>query len=227
MTDGGPFDDRLLFYLRNEDTIREWAAIRHDVRKATHQVLLGLPMTLEPALATSGSAGPFEIHVEATETNYPRIVVRRPSWPYEYQESVVGVCVEWNPTKVDPSDAAPPFYGIRVGPERTGGRALREIIRAKVQREPRFAKEFSVRPKDPYWPVMQQVPRSQEWWKSVDEWLGGISDSVVEVWPLCAGVIDDAVEQAGPIFGSQSGQPGTEGTVEPRAPSSAANDGDG
>lgn len=216
MTAIGPFDDRLLFYLRHKDTIREWAAIRHDVRKATHQILLGLPLSLEPTLAGSDSAGPFEIHAEATETNYPRIVIRRPEWPYELQESVVGVCVEWNPTKVDPSDSAPPFYGIRVGKERTGGRALRELLRARIQQDPRFAKAFAVRPRDPYWPVMQHVPASEDWWQHVDEWVADVCHRVVGTWSLGAATIDAALDEAGPIFGPSAPGATSDGEAEPQ-----------
>lgn len=74
-----PFgDERLQFFLRHREDIREWAAIEREVIGATREILAGLQTDIDEQ--------PAALDADVTtarrdSSGFERIMARRPAWP--------------------------------------------------------------------------------------------------------------------------------------------------
>lgn len=184
---GDPFgDERLQFFLRHRDDIREWAAIESEVRAATREILAGLQMDIGDRLAA--------IDADVTTARcdnggYERIMARRPAWP-----DWVGVTLEWE-NAVDPFGSRLPKYGIFVTPSPDLNAACARVL-ALAKVTPSFtAGGFKV-PEGRAWPIVRRVAKSKDWWRDLDGWTEPIVQGIVDLWPKAAAVIDQGFEEA-------------------------------
>ena len=185
----GPLDDeRIQFFLRHRDDIRGWAAIEPDVATAVRQILAATQAEIESRIVA--------IDAESTTARrdggrWERIMVRRPAWPEE-----MGVSVEWE-TRVDPFGGALPKVGVILlsdAPEL--GRVRQNVVDLASGNATLHALGYRI-PAEHVWPVMRRVPKSRDWWQDSDAWTAGIVDSVVELWPLAAPYVDQALAASG------------------------------
>lgn len=179
-------DERLNFYLRNRDEIREWAAIENDVVTATRELLAASQAALEERLAT---VDPDAITSRRDGGRWQRILVQRPGWP-----AGVGVALEWE-ERVDPFGSVPPKYGIiflNGAPDLVQARLRIASIATST---PDFsASRFKV-PGDSFWPIYRKVDKSQDWWQDPEAWTGRIVEALIDLWPKAVPVIDEGLGQ--------------------------------
>lgn len=181
MTD--PLDsDRLRFFLRHRDDIKEWASIERELNTATRELLgLLLPdiaarlLEFDPAVAVA----------RLDDRSHERIHARHAGWA-----SGVGMTLEWE-NGVDPFGGSLPKFGLfflNGAPENAAAKA-RIVERMRASQELRVA---GYRPGDGYWPIVKFVPKSSAWWQDPAAWTAPITDSLVALWPRVAPVIDEA-----------------------------------
>lgn len=174
-------DDRLQFFLRHRDEIREWAAIERDVVSATRDLLGGVLPDVDERLAT---LDPGVSVVRHDHGRYERILARRQEWP-----NGIGMTLEWQDS-VDPFGSSLPKYGIFF----INGEAHLEPARLRMVELARATPAFTgggfKTPGDRYWPAVRWVPKSADWWRDPDAWAASITDALVELWPVAADVID-------------------------------------
>ncbi len=180
-----PFDDeRTQFFLRHRDDILAWASIQKEVVAATRELLGGLLPVIEERISAIDSTVETIWHNQGRQ--YERIMVRRPNWPHG-----VGVTLEWE-SGVDPFGGSRPKFGIFfLTGDPTYGPAS-QAIRVIAGGSP-AARAAGYKPGDGVWPIVQFVPKSATWWQDPDAWLAPIADGMVDLWPLAAPMIDEAL----------------------------------
>jgi hypothetical protein len=182
---GNPLDnERLQFFLRHRDDIREWAAIEAEVALATRDILAACQADIGERL---GVIDPSAEVVRHDGGRYERILARRPMWP-----DGIGVALEWE-TSVDPFGGVLPKFGVFVlaGDPEAEPAKQRMVTLARESAAFR-AGGFKV-PGDQVWPAVRRVAKSSTWWQDPDAWAGGIVDALVELWPGGARIIDEAL----------------------------------
>lgn len=187
---GQPLDDeRLQFFLRHRDEIREWAAIEREVVVATREILASVQDHLDERLATVDSGATT---ARRDGGKYERIVALRAGWP-----DGVGVSLEWD-SGVDPFGSWLPKFGILFLNEDPVLQAARLRVASLAASTPALtAAGFKV-PGDRNWPGVRWVPKSKDWWKDVDAWTSSIVESLVDLWPIAAPLIDQALDESTP-----------------------------
>ncbi len=185
---GSPFDDeRLQFYLRHRDLIREWAALEQEVRAVTH----GLMLELNGQLAeVTESLGPDVVLLpEALDSTWPRYALRRKSWPVSGGQSLVAVSLEWT-QRIDPAGTETPYVGVRVHISNAEAKAidqpLREAFAGSVDLPTRGYKLKGY----PWWPALRRLAKNPDWWLDVPAWRQSVLDAHTEAWKLTAATID-------------------------------------
>jgi hypothetical protein len=179
-----PFgDERLQFFLRHRDDIREWAAIEKEVVSATRDILAGLQTDIDDQLA---AIDPNVTTVRRDNGGYERIMVRRPSWP-----DWVGVTLEWE-VGVDPFGSRLPKFGIFVTTTPDLNAAYSRIL-ALSQATPAFAAGGFKMPEGRAWPMVKRIPKSKSWWQELDVWTTSITNGMIDLWPKAAAVIHDGL----------------------------------
>jgi hypothetical protein len=182
-----PFgDERVQFFLRHREDIREWAAIEREVISATRGVLAGLQTDIDGRLAAIGA----DVTTARRDGgSYERIMARRPVWP-----DWVGVTLEWE-TGVDPFGSRLPKYGIFVTPSSKLDAAYGRML-ALAKATPAFtAGGFKV-PEGRAWPIVKRVPKSKDWWQDLEGWTEPIVQGMVDLWPKAAAMIDEGLQEA-------------------------------
>ena len=178
-------DERVQFFLRHRNDIKQWADIERDVVAATRELLGGIQPAVEERV---NAMDPLAETVRHDGGRYERIIVRRPTWP-----AGVGVTIEWE-SGVDPFGRSLPKFGIFFlggDPAYAGARvAITTLARASTT-----LRTAGYRPGDNYWPIVQYVKKSATWWHDPDAWLAPITDALVDLWPLAAPIIDEGLTQ--------------------------------
>jgi hypothetical protein len=177
-----PFEDeRLRFFLRHRAEIREWAAIEKDVAAATREILTGIQVPLEEQLV---AADPDITTTRDDGGRYERIVARRPSWPTH-----VGIALEWE-MGVDPFGSSLPKFGIIfLNTDRALEHSRIRIVGIATEAPSFNADGFKVG-SERYWPIVKRTPKSTDWWQDPGAWADAILESLVDLWPKAAPVVD-------------------------------------
>jgi hypothetical protein len=173
-------DDRIQFYLRNQEDIKAWAAIESDVMAATRELLSGAQASIEERIAIADASaivgrndsGPWE-----------RIFVQHVGWP-----STVGGALEWH-RSVDPAGGARPKLGVFWWADPPTLVEPRSRLVTTVDKISLQSLGFKV-PLEGVWPVGARTEIDPNWWRDPDGWLGRVVEQVVELWPLVAPSID-------------------------------------
>jgi len=181
-------EERLQFYLRHRDDIREWASIEREVILATRELLAASQTELEERLV---GIDPGATTSRRDGSRYERIVAHRAGWPQG-----VGVTLEWE-TGVDPFGSVLPKYGIFLLNDEPSFQPARVRIAALVESTAGItANGFGVS-NGKVWPAVKSVPKSTDWWQDPAAWTGRIVDAMIELWPLAAVQFDRGLIEAG------------------------------
>jgi hypothetical protein len=180
-----PLDtERIQFFLRHRDDIREWAAIEREVISGTRELLAGLQPVIEERIV---AIDPSAEVVRHDGGRYERILVRRQAWPVG-----IGVTLEWE-SSVDPFGGTLPKWGIFFVNGDLALRPARSAMAAAATAAP-WVKAQGYKPSDSVWPIVRFVPKSSTWWQDPEAWLAPIADAMVVLWPLAAPIIDGGLE---------------------------------
>lgn len=187
-------DERIQFYLRHRNAIREWAAIERDVRDATHELLLGLAPLVEAEVRDLD--GTVLVQADDVDGRWPRIVLRRTAWPLRADgAALVGVSFEWTRANVDLFGGSLPYYGIRIDvgfPEGTALRAGADLVAAR-HGAALLPAGLKPNPRGSYWPVYGTLPKSSIWWIDRDPWVADVVRRMRLAWSPCAAIVEECV----------------------------------
>ena len=177
---GNPLDtERIQFFLRHHDDIKEWAAIEREVSLATREMLGGLLDVID-ARVKSVDAGAEVVRHDGGR--YERILIRRPEWPIG-----VGVALEWD-QNIDPFGSSVPKYGLFVLPREGGWVAAHQAIDAEARSSAEL-RALGHKPGDGTWPVNQYVPKSAGWWRDLDGWTTPFVERLLSTWSMGAPIL--------------------------------------
>lgn len=89
-------DERIKFYLKHQDRIKEWAAIKNEVNEFAHRFYLSLRDDINGAI-TENPDWEAESCVRRDEnTKWPFVGLRRTTWPYKPGEFSPKIVMEWH-----------------------------------------------------------------------------------------------------------------------------------
>jgi hypothetical protein len=174
-------DNRVQFYLNHRDTIREWAAIEEDVRRAVLGLLDGLQAPLEREVR---ERDPQAVVTRWDGSGYRRIVIRHAAWP-----SGLCIAIEWVRTKVDPFGGDLPKIGVFFVAKGEADKALRRELVEALKAAGGFAGMGYKVSQDSVWPALKYLPKSSDWWKDPEAWTAAVAAEVVAIWDKAAPVI--------------------------------------
>lgn len=181
-------DERIQFFLRNQEDIKAWAAIESDVMAATRELLARSQAPIEErilaiderAMVERRDSGPWE-----------RVFVQHEGWP-----PTVGLALEWNRT-VDPAGATRPKVGVFWWADPPTLIEPRTRLVSVVDKGGLQSLGFKV-PLEGVWPVGTRTAIDRDWWRDPDAWLATVVDQVVTLWPLVAPSIDSVLAEMSP-----------------------------
>jgi hypothetical protein len=182
-------DERLRFYLRNRDDIREWARLKDGVLGETQRLLGGTTPVLEQlllAVAPDVVVGRADRDKGRGEwPSFSRVLARRSTWPER-----IGITLEW-PAEADPFSGRGLKYGVFAGINHPEVAAVSRDVATRIASSKAMLVPGTKQ--EPYWPLARLVPRSRTWWERPIEWRLGLCELLVGVWTEIAPMLDDAV----------------------------------
>lgn len=176
-------DERVQFFLRNQEDIRAWAAIESDVMAATRELLSGAQATLEERLMPLDETARVGRHDAGS---WERVLVRREHWP-----DSVGLAAEWN-RSVDPAGATRPKIGVFWWADPPTLVAPRTRLTEVVDRTTLQSLGFKI-PLEGVWPIGARTAIDKDWWRDPEGWLARIVDQLIAAWPLVAPRVDEVL----------------------------------
>ena len=143
-------DAREVFFVRHAARIRSWAALERDVRARAEELLLGLAEALERFGGVPDLDEPGLTIACNVDQGYPKIKLRRPSWP----DAELSVALGWKTGKVSVEGPDVPYVGVL-----TTGR-WREDPSRRTPLIERLASHRSERGASisPWWPTFRRLP---------------------------------------------------------------------
>jgi hypothetical protein len=179
-------DEPILFYLRHQELIETWAAVRKDVQAAAHDFYL----TLGDDLGDRASHFGDDVVVWSNEGSWSKVGLYRPAWHGE-DEPVVQVCLEWNrqATFSDGTKQA----GVRVDWSSADGKAVRPHLE-DTHRGIRDTAGFDR--SQNHWPALRPAPEPDgEYWDDLSSYRELLLDVVESAWAAFSDAIDRAVQE--------------------------------
>lgn len=177
-------DERIRFFLRNRDDIKQWAAIESDVILAIRE-MFGRTM---PSVADGVSAvDPAAIISRHDSGPWERVLARHEAWP-----EATGMSIEWH-RSVDLVGTWPAKLGVFWWTDRPDvvGQRARDLFRARAAEHGLALDGYKV-PLEVNWPVGTFLAPPQEWWLDATAWVQGVVDRLVFTWPRIAPLVDEA-----------------------------------
>ena len=101
-------DAREVFFVRHATRIRDWAALERDVAAHAEELLVGLAKDLERIGGVPGLDEPSVTIACNLDQGYPKIKLRRSSWP----DAELSVALGWRTGKASVEGLAAPYVGV-------------------------------------------------------------------------------------------------------------------
>lgn len=101
-------DAREVFFVRHATRIRDWAALERDVAAHAEELLVGLAKDLVRIGGLPGLDEPSVTIACNLDQGYPKIKLRRSSWP----DAELSVALGWRTGKVSVEGLAAPYVGV-------------------------------------------------------------------------------------------------------------------
>ena len=181
-------DPRLLFYLKHQELIDEWAAVKDDVRHAAIDFYESLADDLEEQAESIGG----DVIVVRKHGGYGYVGLANPAWVGE-EEARVAIVLEWQRSSAS-FISGWREVGVRVEPSVQGYQELSEAIRGRVH-STRGAAGFPSSNK--IWPAHAAAPGAAdpEYWTDLGSFRHELVSQVRAAWDAFSTDIDGAVQE--------------------------------
>ena len=120
-------DERVLFYLRNQARIEEWAALRVDAAAAIDEWLCALEPAIEQLAAELGPDVSAESVLESDQA-WPAFRLTRETWIDEDADTVVAVGLQWGRGRTTLHGTNTPYVGLIGAKTHTLGAEMRQSV---------------------------------------------------------------------------------------------------
>lgn len=179
-------DERILFYLRHQELIDTWAALRGDVRKAADTFYRSLSDSLAEAASGLGA----EVHLWSPPGAGSIVGLALPSWQ-SGGAPLVAAGFEWGGQATFADGVR--LVGLRVHYETAEGRQLRPYLGDAVRelRElPGFPRRSNV------WPAYRDASLpGPNYWEDLGQYRTALISEIVSAWEAFSQLADEAVRR--------------------------------
>lgn len=175
-------DDRVLFYLRHQQRIDEWAALGKEASETAHRFLCSCQ---DDIAALAAEFDPNVKSVVFLEEGHPKIFLCRSAWfsaakATEYPRTAIGL--EWLRSGVSFSGRGKSVYaGVWVHYHMEGGSALQNDL-SRAFREAGLPQEHKLEPPRIWWPTSRWEPAQGEFWTDLAPYRAQLVESVRFFW---------------------------------------------
>jgi len=178
-------DERILFYLNHRKLIDQWAEIRRDIPRITHEFLF----KLEGDIQELGEKLGADIKLYKEDSNFPKLFLCRNTWPTNNNKPAVGIGIEWKCEKVDLQDS-PPYVGVWTNRDTSTGTALSEMLNQSLNS---VASRHEMQPSK-WFPIKKHIHYKYEhFWHHLDAYRQHVLSEIELMWKRCADEVDIAV----------------------------------
>ncbi len=178
-------DQRIAFYLRHQEMIETWTAVRREVAEFAHRFYLSVSDNLSELAAASGP----DVAVWVRDGSSSNVGLYKDAWRHN-GIPLIAFALEWNArsTFVD----GPRIAGLRVGTDTEQGRSLRPFVGDQV-RAIRAERGFGRRSN--MWPAYRDMPRPAEssYWEELTPFRTILVSEVTAGWAAFADSADRAI----------------------------------
>lgn len=183
-------DDRVVFYLKHEKLIREWAAIEREAWAAVDAFLISLAEDIAALAHDLGVGVTFLADTESP--SYPGMDVYRQSWCDSAGIPRVRIRLEWQRGRSSLTQHPLPYAGIKVNMDLAGSKELRQRILDPSSTE-RKAGGYTA---NPWWAGYRYVPAATgEYWADLSGHRAVILTELRNVWDAFSAYADRAVAE--------------------------------
>ena len=177
-------DPRLVFYMRHQNLIEEWAAVADDVRRAAIDFYESLADDLEGVASNLGD----EVEVWRREGTWGQVGLHKPSWHTDKDNPRVAIALEWY-RKNCSFVGGNLTVGVWVNPQAPGGKELSAALRERTRNQPGHARFPS---SSAIWPAYRETPHAQgdHWWEDLAPYRQQLVAAITECWGSLADDID-------------------------------------
>ncbi len=178
-------DERIRFYFQHEAKIREWARLEGKARKFVHRFYRSLEDDLDAALK-SGKIAEKDVESFFSDSEWPKLGLRRPSWPSSQGGDGPRVTMEWQRKKA----LFPPRGSLALG--------VRWNAMAATWAFPREAHPDYPK-KSQYWPAYRYSvePPKDNFWEgdNLKDYREALVEKILKAWKDLAPLVDKALDQ--------------------------------
>lgn len=186
-------DDRVLFYLKHEKLIREWAQIEGEVGVAVEGFLASLSDDIEALATTLGDDVRFV--ADDNSTNYSIRSIYRDCWAGASGEPRVTISLEWHRKKASLARSPLPFTALRVNTNLAGSRELSKRL-SELSSPVRARKSDRYTSDGVTWPAYRYVPAATgEYWSDLSGHRETILAELRTTWDSFTAYADQAVAE--------------------------------
>lgn len=175
-------DERVLFYLRHQERIDEWAALAKDASELADQFLRSCERDI------SGVAAEFDADVRtfvSLNEPYPKLFLCRADWFPQTDDKEVpraGIGIEWQRSAVTFAGRGKTAYvGTWVQFQMPGGAALQNSV-SRAIREAGLVKEHQLETARIWWPAYRWETAKGEYWNDLSSYRSQLVDSLRFFW---------------------------------------------
>ena len=180
-------DERLCFFMRNRDIIREWAAIEKEIPAEAHRFLASLADDLDWIVE---ERVPNAVPIALLDGDWPKLFLARRAWLAENPKVArVAIGIGWQRKYIN-FESNLPYVGIRVKIDWEGGEELQEACGdscGEVGRQNGYTSTS-------WWPCLKEVdPPNEEFWEDLVPYRKALIDSMIKAWELFSPCVDQVM----------------------------------
>jgi hypothetical protein len=204
-TGSTPMDESLRFYLEHEDTIKTWSELRNRIPRVTHAFFCSLQEPIESLAPQLGSDVESYINLESS---YPKIGLRRRSWPTKKSRPQIFVGLEW---RRDSASIKESYTGVWVDQseelshdEKIAARSLSDAVVKHAASHP-IIKSIHLKTSahssmnlNPWWPIRSfEMPTNEmtPWWDHLHRFRDHLAERLRQQWELLAPLVDEVLAE--------------------------------
>lgn len=186
-------DDRVLFYLKHQQRIDEWAALAKEASDAAHRFLCSCSDDIAALAADFGSDVRTLVLLD---DGYPKIFLYRANWgpgsgSNKYPR--VGIGLEWFRSNVSFSGRGKTAYsGVWVHYQMDGGAALQGTL-SRIFRDSGLPREHKLESSRSWWPTYRYEQAQRDFWTDLMPYRVQLVDSVRFFWKTFAPLVQEAM----------------------------------
>lgn len=181
-------DERVLFYLKHEAVIEEWANVRTDVASTAHRFYLSLAEDLEAPVVELGD----DVMIWVNDGTWAHVGLYRESWLSDASTPLAIATLEWNRGGTL-FQGGLRLSGIRCDINTDEGKRLRAAT-ANLVRDKRSSLGYPHM--QAWWPAQRPVPGPAEadYWLDLDPFRRALVDEIVDAWNTFSEFVDEAMK---------------------------------